>query len=148
MRTGEVCSRSVVAATRDMPLAEASRLMRENHVGSLVVTGEGEKRVPVGIVTDRDIVVEVVAAGLDHQTLTVGEIMGSSVATAREDDDTLETLDLMRLRGVRRVPVVDAAGELVGIVSIDDLLESVANELSNIVLALRSGPAIEFLRRR
>jgi len=148
MRTGEVCSRSVVAATRDMPLAEASRLMRENHVGSLVVTGEGEKRVPVGIVTDRDIVVEVVAAGLDHQTLTVGEIMGPSVATAREDDDTLETLDLMRQRGVRRVPVVDAAGELVGIVSIDDLLESVANELSNIVLALRSGPAIEFLRRR
>lgn len=147
MRTGEVCNRKVVAASRETPLAEASRLMRENHVGSLVVT-EGEARVPVGIVTDRDIVVEVVAAGLDHNTLTVGEIMGPSVATASEDDDTLDTLEVMRARGVRRVPVVDAAGRLVGLVSIDDLLEALAKELSNIVLAIRSGPSIEGWKRR
>ena len=142
MKTGEVCKHSVVTARPDTRLVEAARLMRDNHVGSLVVMDEKDERVPVGIVTDRDIVVAGIAAGLD-QTLTLGEIMGAWIATARESDDAEDTLELMRERGVRRLPVVASRGELVGIVSIEDLLEAIARELADIVHAMRSGRAVE-----
>ena len=145
MRIGDICERDVIAIRRDAPLMEASSLMRNHHVGCLVVTDA--HALPVGIVTDRDIVVEVVAAGLDYATLTVGEIMEPRLETVRQEDDTLETLEVMRRRGVRRIPVVDGDGKVIGIVSIDDLLESVAHELSSIVHAIRNGPSIEGARR-
>jgi len=148
MKTGEVCNRNVVSAARNTTLLEASRLMRRNHVGSLVVSDPENGRAPVGIVTDRDIVIEGVAAGLDQATLTLGEIMGPSVVTANEDDDTMDTLKSMRARGIRRLPVVDAAGKLVGIVTSDDLLESISGELSEVVQTIRGGATIEGWRRR
>ena len=136
MKTGEVCNRTVIVVGRDASLGEASKLMREHHVGSLVVVDDTDGRSPVGIVTDRDMVVEVLSSDLDHRTVTVGEIMGAKLVTAREDDDWLDTLKVMRGRGVRRVPVVSASGSLVGIVTIDDLLEVVAEQLDDIVRAI------------
>lgn len=147
MKTGEVCKRDVVAIEASGNLADASRLMRQAHVGSIVVVDETGLRRPVGIVTDRDIVVEVVAAGLDPNTLTVGEIMARTLAVAREEDDALVSLKTMRRRGVRRLPVVDSAGGLVGIVTLDDLLEVGTNALMDVVQAITSERALESWRR-
>ena len=139
MMIGEICNRVVIFAYEKMPLSDATKLMREHHVGSLVVVKEeGPGRIPIGIITDRDIVVEVVAEGLDHKLLTVGEIMGRELVTAREQDNMLDILQVMRRRGIRRVPVVTASGSLVGIVTIDDLLELVAEELDDVVKAIAS----------
>ena len=134
MNAGEICNREVVIAYRDTSLAEAARLMREHHVGSLIVVIERAKeRVPVGILTDRDIVVAVVAKELDARTLKVGEVMSGGVFAVREQDGLAEVLRAMREHGVRRVPVVTPGGALAGILTIDDLLELVADELSDFV---------------
>ncbi|NJD89692.1 MAG: CBS domain-containing protein [Betaproteobacteria bacterium] len=148
MKTGEVCNRTVVIVGRETPLGEAAKLMRENHVGSLVVAKNTYGRKPVGIVTDRDMVVEVMAADLDYRTLTVGEIMGDKLVIAKEDDDSLDTLKLMRASGVRRIPVVTDKGDLAGIVTVDDLLEIVAEELEDIVHAIGNEQHKETKRRR
>jgi CBS domain-containing protein len=149
MDVGEICTREVVIATRNTTVVEAARLMREYHVGDLVVVDESEgRRVPVGIVTDRDIVVGVLALGLDPAVLTVGDIMGSHLVTAAEDDDVYETLQIMRTRGVRRVPVVNTAGALVGIVALDDILEIFAEELDAAVKVVAREQANESQRRR
>lgn len=147
MRTGQVCNRTVVVVAKDTTLADAAKLMREHHVGSLVVAQNTYGRKPVGIVTDRDMVVEVMAADLDYRTLTVGEIMGDKLVVAKESDDTLDTLKLMRARGVRRLPVVTEKGDLAGIVTIDDLLEIVAEELEDVVHAIGNEQTRESKRR-
>src|SRR5512139_2208636 len=116
MTAGELCSRTVVFAERDMGLVEAARLMRDHHVGALVVVDQANgKRVPVGVLTDRDIAVAVVAKEVDARTLRVGEVMSGEPITVREQDSVLDALRVMRARGVRRVPVTDAQGALVGI---------------------------------
>ena len=134
MNAGEICNREVVIVSRDTSLVEAARLMREHHVGSLVVVLERDgKRVPVGILTDRDIVVAVVARELDARRLSVADAMSAGVFAVREQDGLTEVLRAMREHGVRRLPVVAASGALAGIVTIDDLLELVAEELGDFV---------------
>lgn len=131
MSIGEFTNRAVITAAREVTAGEAARLMRRQHVGSLVVVDEmiGGKRVPVGIVTDRDLVVEIMATGLDPSTITVGDIMAPGLVTAREGDELLPTIELMHARGVRRLPVIDAEGALSGIVSIDDLVQVMSDHL-------------------
>jgi CBS domain-containing protein len=129
-----VCNRAVAFVTRDATVAAAARLMRHGHVGSLVVVESMDcgKRNPVGIVTDRDIVVEVIATGLDPAVITLGDIMTQELVVGRESDSVLETLETMRFKGVRRLPTVDRDGQLVGIVTVDDLLEVLAEELNDL----------------
>ena len=130
MSVGELCNREVVIAEKTLPVTEAARLMRSRHVGDLVVVEDkGGHKHPVGIVTDRDIVVEVVAAGVNPDALKVGDIMGPEVATVRESEGLFEALRYMRNKGVRRMPVVDASGGLVGILTLDDLLSLLAEEM-------------------
>src|SRR5512143_1406817 len=106
MNVGEICNRVVVFAEREMRLGEAARLMRDEHVGSLVVMDRTPAgRTPVGMITDRDIVVAAVAKEVDPFTLTVGEVMRPDVVTVRETDSEFDALRLMRHRGVRRLPV-------------------------------------------
>ena len=134
MNAGEICNREVVIAYREMGLTEAARLMREHHVGSLVVVVDRAKeRVPVGILTDRDLVVAVVAKELDARKLKVGDVMSAGVFVVREQDGLAEVLRAMREHGVRRVPVVTPNGALAGILTLDDLLELVAEELGDFV---------------
>ncbi|GIK88524.1 MAG: hypothetical protein BroJett026_40050 [Betaproteobacteria bacterium] len=124
-------------AERDMELAEAARLMREHHVGTLVVVEDAPKgRVPVGMLTDRDIAVGILAGGVDPRSLRVGEVMTEKPVTIRESDDVLDALRMMRSRGVRRLPVTDEGGVLVGILSLDDLLEAVAEQLAELARAI------------
>jgi CBS domain-containing protein len=130
---GEICNREVVYVNRDVTVHAGCKLMRHYHVGSLVVVDEvGGKRVPVGIMTDRDVVVEVDAMDLDAKVITAGDIMSQELVTVPEDQSVLKTIEVMRFSGVRRVPVVDSDGKLIGIVTIDDLLEVLAEELTNI----------------
>ena len=122
LTVGEICTRSVTIAFRSTPLNGAARLMRENHVGSLVVVEEtGGMRVVVGILTDRDIVTAVVAADLEPATLRTEDVMSTDLITAREDDSLIDLVRSMRRKGVRRVPVVGAQGELVGAEAFDEV---------------------------
>jgi len=148
MQVGEACSRSVVVVPPSTSVGEAAKLMREHHVGSLVVTDSDGARRPVGIVTDRDFVVEVLSAGVDYRTVSVGEIMAPKLIRATEEESPLEALHRMRAHGIRRLPVVDAAGDLVGIVTLDDLLEIVAEELDDIVRAIGREQSSEAAERR
>jgi len=133
MPVGEICNREVVIAEKSLTVSEAARLMREHHVGDLVVVDQREgRRQPVGIVTDRDIVVEVVAAGVNPEALKVGDIMGPDMATVRESEGLFEALRYMRDKGVRRMPVVDGTGGLVGILTLDDLLGLLAEEMTEL----------------
>ena len=145
-----ICNRSVAFTTRDTTVAAASKLMRHGHVGSLVVVDQlnGGRRVPVGIVTDRDIIVEIVATGLDPAVITVGDIMSTELVTARETDEVNEVLRAMRTKGVRRMPVVDAEGQLAGIVTVDDLLETVAAQISDLAGAVAREQAREVAERK
>ena len=150
MNAGELCSRDVVVAYRDTGLVEAARLMREHHVGSLVVVGERllSDKLPLGMITDRDIVVAAVAKEVDPQTLTVGDVMSGGALVVREQDGIPDALRMMREKGVRRLPVVSDKGVLVGILSIDDVLELVAEEMDGFVATLRSERSREARVRR
>ena len=133
MPVGEICNREVVITGKAVAVVAAAQLMRTHHVGDLVVVEEqGGRKVPVGIVTDRDIVVEVVAAGVNPDALKVGDIMGPGVATVRESEGVFEALRHMRDKGVRRMPVVDSHGGLVGILTLDDLLSLLAEEMTEL----------------
>lgn len=124
MTIGKICSREVVFVEEQASIPEAARLMREHHVGDLVVIKEKNgKRVPVGIITDRDIVLEVIAEGVSMDDISVGDIMSDQLVTGREGDGLLETIKVMRASGIRRLPVVNDDNELVGILSVDDLLD-------------------------
>jgi CBS domain-containing protein len=150
MTIGDICTRNTVITTRDTTVAAAAQLMRQQHVGALVVVDQvnGTQRVPVGIVTDRDAVVEVMATGLDPNTITVGDIMDQELVTARESEGVLETMQIMRYKGVRRLPIVGKSGELIGIVSIDDLLEVLAEEISELAKVVAREQARETATRR
>jgi CBS domain-containing protein len=133
MTIGEICNRNVVCATRDTTVAEAANLMRHHHVGDLVVVDDSDgRRRPLGIVTDRDLVVEVVAPGLDAKAIKLGDLLLGHLTSAEERDSCADVVRLMAARGVRRTPVVDAAGTLVGIVTIDDLLPRLATQLTEL----------------
>jgi CBS domain-containing protein len=133
MAVGEICNREVVVAERTLSVVDAAQLMRKHHVGDLVVVEEkGGRKHPVGIVTDRDIVVEVVAADVNPDALKVGDIMGPEVATVHEGEGLFEALRFMRDKGVRRMPVVDREGGLVGILTLDDLLSLLAEEMTEL----------------
>ncbi len=131
MSIGQICNREVVSVARDTTVQAAAKLMRHFHVGTVVVVdAANDGRVPVGIVTDRDIVIEVCAVDLNQNVITVGDIMAPELVTVREDEGLLQTVEIMRYKGVRRLPVVDKNGNLVGIVSIDDLFEALTEQMA------------------
>lgn len=133
MAIGEICNREVVIVQRDTTVQEAAQLMRTHHVGALVVVREvSGRRHPVGVITDRDLVVEVMAPELDASVITAGDIMLPKPATVLETTGVFETIQLMRDKAVRRVPVVDEHGALIGIVALDDLLSLLTEELSEL----------------
>lgn len=134
MTVGEICNREVTIVERHEPVLLAAQLMREHHVGDVVVVEqEGDCVRPVGIVTDRDIVLELVAKSVDVKSVTVGDVMSSDLLTASEEDDIGFLLEQMQARGVRRVPVVDDKGSLAGIVTVDDLVDILAEQLAMLV---------------
>ena len=148
MPIGEICNREVVFSYPNHTVREAALLMREYHVGDLVVVEENGKRKPVGTVTDRDISISIVALGLDPDVITVGDIMGPELVTVRENQGVFETIQQMRLKGVRRLPIVGEEGALVGIVAVDDLVALFADELSELSKAIVREQMVEVKTRK
>ena len=133
MRIQDLYSPDAQVARADQPLAEAARTMLVSYVGSIVaVDGESGGRRPVGILTDRDIVCGQLRLGADLFCLTVADVMTRNPLTIPAGIGVTEAIEAMHSRGVRRAPVVDGAGNLLGIVTLDDLLPAVARELGEL----------------
>jgi CBS domain-containing protein len=140
MNIGEICTRRLVTADKDASLQQAAALMREQHVGTLVVVASGPEGVhAVGIVSDRDIVVEAVARGLDMTQTPLGRLAQGKLAVVPAAGGVGEAIDSMKTRGVRRLLVAGEGGELVGIVSLDDLVDAVAHEMAQLAHVARAG---------
>ncbi len=149
MPIGDVCIRDVVVASRETTVREAAKLMAENHVGNLVVVEDiGGRRVPVGIITDRDIVRNLVAEGLDALVFTLGDLGARALVTAEEHQGIYECMQQMRINGIRRLPVVDLKGGLVGIISVDDLIQLLAEEMGELAKVIVREQAREIVLRR
>ncbi len=133
MTAGEYCNREIIITGQDVSVTEAAMLMRQHHVGDLVVVEkQAEKILPVGIITDRDIVIEVVAQKADPEALIIKDIMSTALVTVEENQALLDTLALMQNQGVRRIIVVDAQGSLQGLLSADDAIELIAEAMNNL----------------
>jgi CBS domain-containing protein len=149
MPVSEICNREVIIVQRETTVQEAASLMRKHHVGDVVVIEEHKGvRVPVGIVTDRDLVVEIMAPDLVQTVITVGDIMAEKLVTVKESTGVYEAIQYMRGEGVRRLPVVDSKGGLIGILTLDDLLELLAEELLELSKLVKHEQKKESVKRR
>jgi len=148
MSVGSLSNPNVATVDAAAGIAEAAITMREAHVGDLVVVEQrGGRRVPVGMLTDRDLVVEVLAEKVDPESVRVGDVMSTDVITVRADNGLDFALGEMERRGLRRLPVVDSDGTLVGIVSIDDVVDHVARLAGHVAGAIRLEQYNEAKRR-
>ena len=138
MTVGQICNPNVATIDAAQGVVDAATLMRHGHVGDLIVVESRRgASVPVGILTDRDIVVSVVAKRVAPDSVTVGDAMTRDVLTVREDASLEFALREMRRRGVRRVPVVRASGDLVGIIAADDIIQHLAVQLGRLADVIR-----------
>ncbi len=150
MNVGKVCKHQVVTVTPRTDLNVAAKLMREKHVGFLVVVEPESAAVygrPVGVVTDRDIVVSVVAKGEDPKQLTVADIMNQGPAMVDETESLDHALQTMRRMGVRRLPVAGPHGMLTGVISLDDVIDVLAREIGEVSGAVQNEQRIEGVLR-
>lgn len=141
MTVGDICNRDVVVAPKNEMIVDAAKRMRTSHVGDLIVVeNRNERHVPIGIVTDRDIVISVVAGDPAHiNYLLVSDVMSSDLVTAQEQDTIEMALKKMHEHGVRRLPIVDGAGGLVGIFTLDDALRYLSAQQSELVALVARG---------
>jgi CBS domain-containing protein len=133
---GKLSTKPVVTASAQMTVDEAARAMRSKNVGALVVVNAGR---PVGMLTDRDIAIEVVARGLDPDSVRVGDVMNKKPVTIREDLGIFDAAKAFARTGVRRLPVVTKTGVLVGVIALDDLIMLLGNELGHLAGAVSAG---------
>lgn len=133
-----ICNHNVATVGKNVGVEDAAARMRAEHVGDLIVVDvRGGAQVPVGILTDRDIVVGLVAKGVATDAVTVGDAMTRDPLTVREDASVEFALREMRRYGVRRAPVVRANGDLVGVIAVDDIIQHLAVQLSRLADLLR-----------
>ncbi|MDR4517058.1 MAG: CBS domain-containing protein [Nitrosomonas sp.] len=142
MSISELCNREVVIIQKEESVLEAAKLMRQHHVGDVIIVEEqnGIKK-PIGIVTDRDLVIEIMATELDPAVMTVGDITTPKLVTVHENTGVFDVIQYMRRNAIRRAPVIDNHGGLAGIITLDDLLQLLSEELSE--LATLAGREIE-----
>lgn len=146
MYVAQLCSRNVVTVRPSDEVITAAQLMREHHVGYLVVVEPdlaGTTVLPVGVLTDRDIVIGIVARGADPALLSVGDVMTAKPVVVSEFDAVEKAVLEMRRIGVRRIPVVGKLDELKGVLSLDDVLDAVSGELRDLAGAVRNEQRIE-----
>ena len=149
MSIKKVASKNVVTISPKTTILDAAKQMRELHVGDVIVVHEeGGKRTPVGILTDRDITVSVTAFGVDPSSVYVEDVMGPTVAVAKTTDSFYQVLSLMKEHGIKRVPLVSPAGALEGIITSDDIIETLASELGDVAKIVERQKAVEMAHRR
>lgn len=138
------CIREVVTVTRETPVLRCAQLMHDEHVGAVVIIDDIDgKLVPVGLLTDRDIAIEVVAFDVAARAITAGDLMSGDLAMVRPTDDVLTVLATMREHGVRRLPVIGEDGSLEGIVTADNLWEVLAEAIDGLARLVGSEQARE-----
>jgi CBS domain-containing protein len=148
MKVGEYCKRAVVAIASTADAADAAKLMRKEHVGSLIVYRAGDElQKPVGVLTDRDLVLGVMARDIDAHAVTVDDVMTRQPLIAKESDELSDMLQAMRLAGIRRVPVVDVRGALIGIMAIDDAIDVITGLMRDIAGSIKSEQRQEWRAR-
>lgn len=129
MKLKELCNRDVVIIEPSDSVVEAAKLMKQYNVGDVIVVNtESGKIKPIGVLTDRDIVVELVADEVDVSTVSVSDIMSYELETANEQEDSADILKIMKRNGIRRIPVVDDENTLQGIITVADILELLSEE--------------------
>lgn len=145
MYVSQLCNSNVATVRAADEITAAAQLMRERHVGYLVVVEADASgtRVPIGVLTDRDIVVSIVARNADPKVFTVGDVMTANPVTVYELDAIEKAMQEMRRIGVRRLPVVGKIGELKGVLSLDDVLNAISGELRDVAGAIRTEQRIE-----
>lgn len=148
MNVARIYTRTVVSIPRSHTLQQAARLMRHYHVGALLVT-EDEPDVDraIGIVTDRDLVVQAMAEGVHPGELTVDGVMTPEIAGVTENADAHEAMVTMRDLGVRRLAVTGDGGAVVGILSLDDIVDAMSIEMENLAGVIRSERGREIEQR-
>lgn len=141
MNVAKICKRNVVTVRENSDLTLAAELMREKHIGYLIVVepipGEATSK-PVGVLTDRDIVVSVIARQIDPSALRVGDVMTRHPVLIEEGHSVVSAMRMMREMGIRRLPVVGRAGHLAGVLSLDDVLDALAGGLQDLAGAIRN----------
>lgn len=139
MKVGEICKRAVIAVDNSTDVDAAAETMRKHHVGYLIVYKAGDElRRPIGVLTDRDIVIEVIANKVDPVAVTVDDVMTRQPMVAEETEQLGDVLQAMRIAGVRRVPVVDARGALAGVVAIDDAFDVITGFMCDITGSVKN----------
>jgi CBS domain-containing protein len=148
MNIGDICTREVIMADRSATLEQAARLMREHHVGMLVITASSGEGLQVsGLVTDRDVVVEAVARGLDVTRTEIGRLTSANLAALPASATVDQAISAMKQRGVRRLLVSGEGGALQGVVSMDDVLGALGHEMAELAHAVRKGVEREAAER-
>lgn len=130
---GKVCTKPVVTAAANMTVAEAARVMRVKNVGTVVVVNAGR---PIGVLTDRDIVTDVVAQGKDPDAVRLNDVMRKRPAVIAAELGIFDAVRAFAKTGVRRLPVVARDGKMLGIITMDDVLMLLGNEMGHIASAL------------
>lgn len=149
MKLKELCVLDVACCDKGTTIAEAARLMRQHHTGDLIVIDDSDgTREPVGIVTDRDIVMEAIAKGHDPDRTSVSQIMASPLVVASGSENVSTAIERMRTHGVRRLPIVDDGGAVLGILTLDDLYRVLADHTAALAAIVSKGQTRESRSRR
>ena len=144
MHVGEICTRSVVTCAADLKVVELAQLMRDHHVTDVLVVEQREDRpMPLGIVTFRDMVVRVLANRVDPETCRARDVMSDCLETVLDGEFIYDAIWHMRAKRVRRLPVLDARGALIGVLTADDVAEFLAAELVEVARISPSRSALE-----
>lgn len=148
MKVGEYCTKEVVVAGGSTGIVEAAQLMRSNNVGTVVIGKQVAGGVePTGIITDRDLVLEVLAPNAAIDSLTLADLPTRALVSVQLDDDLMDTVKHMGSQGIRRVPVVDNDGLLQGLLAMDDLLPVVSEMLNDMVRLVAREVSVEVRAR-
>lgn len=145
MKVIDMAVHNVATIPAEKTITECARQMRSEHVGSLVIVDDNQR--PVGMITDRDIAIQVVALGLDPNTTLVSDVMTTPVVTAKYNESMVVALARMREFGIRRLPIVNDDGELVGVISNSNLVEELSSLLEGLVRNIHSSKAREVALR-
>ncbi|NDG86017.1 MAG: CBS domain-containing protein [Proteobacteria bacterium] len=144
----KIANKKVITVPSNATMLEAAKAMRDYHVGSVIVVEEKSgRKIPLGIVTDRDIVVSTSAFGIPPNSIEVKDVMSGALVSARKNDSLNHVLNLMKEHGVKRIPITDSEGALFGIVTTHELMNVLSDELSEVVRVTERQHQVESERR-
>lgn len=137
MTIGKFCKHEIVTAAKNTSVFKATQLMKMHNIGNIVVVDESNGGIPIGIFTDRDVAIRIVADEIDPRVLTIGDAMSQDLLILKDHQDIQEAVDMMCAKGVRRAPIINQQGKIIGIATVDDLILLLADELGGLAKLIR-----------